>query len=109
MESSESFWETWERIRQSSDPDLLEVLRVTTAFASYFESAQKEAISFARAAGFSWEQIAAALGQSRQRLWQRPSRDESLQAILRSNAKRRWEALHRDPIAWYENTRGFLT
>lgn len=107
MESSESFWEVWERIRRSADPDPLEVLRVTTAFTSYFQSAQKEAISFARAAGLSWEQIAESLGQSRQRLWQRANRDESLQALLQANAKRRWEALRRDPIAWYENTKDF--
>jgi hypothetical protein len=47
MESSESFWERWDRIRESSDPDPLEVLRLTAAFTSYFRAAQKEAISFA--------------------------------------------------------------
>jgi hypothetical protein len=107
MESPESFWEAWERIRRSSDPDPLEVLRVTAAFASYFQSAQKEAISFARAAGLSWEQIAESIGQSRQRLWQRASRDASLQSLLQAKQKLRWEAIHRDPIAWYENTKDF--
>jgi hypothetical protein len=109
MESPESFWEQWDRIRGSSDPDPLEVLRITAAFTSYFQSAQKEAISFARAAGLSWEQIAESLGQSRQRLWQRASRDESLQALLQAKTKRRWEAIRRDPIAWYENTKDFPT
>jgi hypothetical protein len=108
MESSESFWEQWDRIRGSSDPDPLEVRRVTAAFTSYFQSVQKEAISFARAAGLTWEQIAESLGQSRQRLWQRASRDESLQALIQARAKRRWDAIRRDPIAWYENTKDFF-
>lgn len=32
MEPSESFWTAWEQIRESSDPDPLEVLRVAAAF-----------------------------------------------------------------------------
>jgi hypothetical protein len=107
MESSESFWKAWERIRDSSDPDPLEVLRIAAAFNGYFQAAQKEAISFARAAGLSWEQIAESLGQSRQSVWQRASRDPSLQALLKAKAKRRWEAIQRDPISWYENTKTF--
>jgi hypothetical protein len=66
MKPSDSFWEAWERIRTSADPDPLEVLRVAAAFSRYFDAAQKEAISFARLAGLSWEQIAESLGQSRQ-------------------------------------------
>ena len=104
---SESFWESWERIRASGNPDPLEVLRVAAAFGRYFEAAQKEAISFARAAGLSWEQIAESLGQSRQALWQRASRDASLQAMLAASAKRRWEMLRRDPVSWYGDTKKF--
>lgn len=107
VEPTESFWESWERIRASADPDPLEVLRVTAAFGHYFEAAQKEAISLARAAGLSWEQIAETLGQSRQALWQRASRDASLQEMLTSSVKRRWETLRRDPNAWYGTTKKF--
>jgi hypothetical protein len=92
-EPSESFWEAWERIRTSADPNPLEVLQVAAAFSRYFDAAQKEAISFARSAGLSWEQIAESLGQSRQALWQRASRDASLQALLAASGKRRWEAV----------------
>jgi hypothetical protein len=109
MEASESFWEAWERIRESPDPDPLEVLRVTAVLTSYFQAAQNEAISFARAAGLSWEQIAQSLGQSRQRLWQRASRDATLQALLQADTKGRWKAIRRDPVAWYENTKDFRT
>jgi hypothetical protein len=107
VKPSESFWEAWERIRSSPDPDPLEVLRVAAAFGRYFETAQKEAISFARSAGLSWEQIAESLGQSRQALWQRASRDASLQALLKATGKRRWEAMRRDPISWYGKTKTF--
>jgi hypothetical protein len=108
VKRSESFWESWERIRASADPDPLEVLRVAAAFGRYFEAAQKEAISFARAAGMSWEQIAESIGQSRQALWQRASRDASLQAMMAASAKGRWEMLRRDPASWYGDTKKFL-
>jgi hypothetical protein len=107
VKASESFWESWERIRASADPDPLEVLRVAAAFGRYFEAAQKEAISFARSAGLPWEQIAESLGQSRQALWQRAGRDASLQAMLGTSAKRRWEMLRRNPISWYGSTKTF--
>ena len=107
VDPSESLWEAWDRIRESPDPDPLEVLRVSAAFSRYFDAAQKEAISFARAAGMSWEQIAEALGQSRQALWQRASRDASLQALIASAPKHRWQAIRRDPNSWYANTRSF--
>lgn len=104
---SESFWDAWQRIRTSADPDPLEVLRLAAAFSRYFDTAQKEAISFARSAGLSWEQIAQSLGESRQALWQRANRDASLQAQLAVSGKRRWEAVKRDPISWYGKTKAF--
>jgi hypothetical protein len=107
VKPSESFWDGWERIRASEDPDPLEVLRIAAAFTRYFDTAQKEAISHARAAGRSWEQIAESLGQSRQALWQRASRDASLQALLAASGKRRWEAVKRDPTSWYGETKAF--
>jgi hypothetical protein len=107
VEQSESFWDAWERIRASSDPDALEVLRVAAAFSRYFEAAQKEAISFARSAGMSWEQIAQSLGRSRHSVWQRANRDATLRALHRATAKRRWEAIRHDPISWYGNTGTF--
>jgi hypothetical protein len=104
---SESFWEAWERIRASSDPDPIEVLRIATAFSRYFETAQKEAISFARSSGLSWEQIAESVGQSRQALWQRARRDPELREQLHGTMKRRWEELRRDPSSWYVKTKTY--
>ena len=104
---SESFWEAWERIRASSDPDPLEVLRIATAFSRYFETAQKEAISFARSSGLSWEQIAGSLGQSRQALWQRVKRDPELREHLHGSFTRQWEEVRRDPPSWYVKTKTY--
>ena len=80
---------------------------MAAAFGRYFDAAQKEAISFARSGGLSWEQIAEALGQSRQALWQRARRDASLQALLAASGKQRWENLKRDPNSWYGETKTF--
>ena len=46
VKPSQSFWEAWDRIRTSADPDPLEVLQLAAAFSRYFDAAQKEAISF---------------------------------------------------------------
>jgi hypothetical protein len=107
MKSSESFWEAWERIRADSDPDPLEVLRVSASFSRYFDTAQKEAISFARSSGLSWEQIAESLGQSRQAIWQRARRDPELREQLHATVRRRWQAIRRDPTSWYVKTKKF--
>jgi hypothetical protein len=107
MEPSESFWEAWDRIRASSDPDPLEVLRLAAAFSRYFETAQKEAVAFARSSGLSWEQIAESLGQSRQAIWQRARRDPELREWLHTSMKHRWDALRRDPASWYVKTKKF--
>jgi hypothetical protein len=111
MEKSESFWEAWERLRSSSNPDPLEVLHLAVTFKNYFGEVEREAIGFARASGRTWEQIAEALGQSRQAVWQRANRDAELQSLLNEYRKRHiqnhFEALHRDPISWYEKTKPF--
>ena len=66
MDPTESFWEAWERILESRDPDPLEILRAAAAFGSYFEAVERDGIAFARAKGLTWAQIAEALGSSRQ-------------------------------------------
>jgi hypothetical protein len=107
MDPTENFWEAWERILDSRDPDPLEILRAAAAFGSYFEAVERDGIAFARAKGLTWAQIAEALGSSRQAVWQRASRDGALQAQLRATTTHRWEALRRDPNAWYQATRPF--
>jgi hypothetical protein len=107
MDPTGSFFEAWEQILESPDPDPLEILRLAAAFGSYFEAVERDGVAFARANGRTWAQIAEALGSSRQAVWQRASRDSALQAQLRATTSHRWEALHRDPDAWYQATRPF--
>jgi len=114
MDKSESFWESWEAIRANPDPDPLEVLRVAGTFRRYFEMAEREGIAFARVGGHTWEQIAEALGQSRQAVWQRSNRDAAfrdaaLRAFLDGHRKRRWQGIRSDPATWYDRTRPFAT
>jgi hypothetical protein len=64
-------WNKWERLRRSPDPDPIEVLKVVAAFQNYFAMIEKEAIKVARAQNRTWQEIGAALGKTRQALWQR--------------------------------------
>jgi hypothetical protein len=109
MDKSNSFWESWEAIRANPDPDPLEVLRVAGTFRRYFETAEREGIAFARAEGNTWEQIAEALGQSRQAVWQRSNREVASRAFLDGHRKRRWQGIRSDPATWYDKTRPFAT
>jgi hypothetical protein len=80
---------------------------VASAFRRYFDKAEREGIAFARAGGSTWEQIAEALGQSRQAVWQRSHRDGAMRAFLEGDRKRRWQAIQSDPATWYRKTKPF--
>ena len=82
-----SAWDDWEQLRQSPDPDPIEVLRAISSFQKYFAAIEKEAVKVARSQNRTWREIGAALGRTRQAIWQR--------AGLRSDEESaaRWEAL----------------
>jgi hypothetical protein len=80
-------WENWEQLRQSPDPDPIEVLKAISAFQKYFAAIEKEAVKVARSQDRTWHEIGAALGRTRQALWQRAaSRGDEAKAP-------HWEAL----------------
>ena len=82
-------WNNWERLRQDPDADPIEVLRAISSFQKYFAAIEKEAVKVARSQHRTWQEIGAALGRSRQALWQRAaSRETDLK-------KAEWEALGR--------------
>jgi hypothetical protein len=82
-------WNKWEKLRKSPDPDPIEVLRAVAAFQKYFATIEKEAIKVARSQDQTWQEIGAALGKTRQALWQRvASRDDEAKAA-------HWEAIWR--------------
>jgi hypothetical protein len=56
---------------QGAEGDPLEELRNTWAFQRYLSALQERAVRSARADGHSWEEIAGAVGTSRQAAWQR--------------------------------------
>ncbi len=64
-------WENWERLRQDPEADPIEVLRAISSFQKYFSAIEKEAIKVARSQDRTWHEIGAALGRSRQAIWQR--------------------------------------
>jgi hypothetical protein len=64
-------WTSWEQLRKSPDPDPIEVLRAVSAFQRYFAAIEREAINVARSQDRTWDEIGAALGRTRQAVWQR--------------------------------------
>jgi hypothetical protein len=64
-------WNNWEHLRQDPEADALEVLRAISAFQKYFAAIEREAVTVARAQNRTWREIGAALGRSRQAIWQR--------------------------------------
>src|SRR5580692_10182580 len=83
-------WDDWEQLRQSPDPDPIEVLKAISAFQKYFAAIEKEAVKVARAQNRTWHEIGAALGRSRQAVWQRAASraDESKVADWQALSKR---------------------
>jgi hypothetical protein len=64
-------WNNWERLRRDPKADPIEVLRAVSAFQKYFGAIEKEAVKVARSQNRTWHEIGAALGRSRQAIWQR--------------------------------------
>lgn len=63
-------WERWEALRTSPEPDPTEVLEAVAFFQRYFKVVERRAIQAARSQGRTWREIGAALGKSRQAVWQ---------------------------------------
>jgi len=79
-----SAWDQWEDVIRRPDPDPLEVLRAAGMYQRYLFEVQDKAVKAARAQGHTWEEIAHAVGTTRQAAWQRygpvapapPSKDD---------------------------------
>lgn len=71
MEEPKDLWRQWQRLIAGAEPDPLEVARVASAFERYFDAAKTQAVKAARASGSSWEDVARAVGTSRQSAWER--------------------------------------
>jgi hypothetical protein len=72
-----SVWEEWDDLLRQRDVDPLDVLQVGGKYQRYLVAIEREAIATARAMGRTWEEIAVALGRTRQAVWQRYRADQS--------------------------------
>jgi hypothetical protein len=64
-------WEAWERVAGTDEADAMEVLRAASMYERYFQEVQKKAVLVVRAEGRSWQEIADAVGTTKQSAWQK--------------------------------------
>lgn len=69
--STETHWEAWQRVTGRDDVDVLEVLGAAAMYERYFEEVQSHAARVARAQGRSWQEIADAVGTTKQTVWKK--------------------------------------
>ena len=69
--SEASAWESWDRVIRDPESTPLDVLREIGTYQRYLDAVQDAAVKAARAGGRTWEEIAQAMGVTRQSAWQR--------------------------------------
>jgi hypothetical protein len=69
--SNDTHWETWQRVIGRDDVDALEVLGTAAMYERYFAAVQSQAARLARAQGRSWQEIADAVGTTKQTAWKK--------------------------------------
>src|SRR3989442_7360695 len=106
MTDGQSSWDRWQTLAADPAADPLEILRAATTFLRYFYAVQSRAVAAARAGGHTWEDIADAVGRTRQAAWQRWRRDaiaggrDEMQDRLRQAVKRSARFLAPPPPVW---------
>jgi hypothetical protein len=68
---SDVHWEAWQETIGGDDVDALEVLGTAAMYERYFQEVQSHAVRVARAEGRSWQEIADAVGTTKQTAWQK--------------------------------------
>jgi hypothetical protein len=71
-------WEAWEQVAGRDDVDAMEVLRTASMYERYFQEVQKKAVQVVRAEGGSWQEIADAVGTTKQSAWQKWRSDDEM-------------------------------
>jgi len=69
--SAEPHWDAWLQVIGRDDVDALEVLRTGAMYERYFQEVQSHAVRVARAQGRTWQEIADAVGTTKQTAWQK--------------------------------------
>lgn len=76
-------WLEWRRLLAEPAPDALAIARLATTFSRYFDKVKTEAVRASRAEGRSWDEVADAVGTSRQSAWERYHNEQSAQRRVR--------------------------
>ncbi len=64
-------WEAWQQLMSGPDLEPARVLQVAAMYERYFQEVQNHAVTVARSEGRSWQEIADAVGISKQSAWER--------------------------------------
>jgi hypothetical protein len=69
--ADDSQWEAWQQLIGREDVDALEVMAMAAMYERYFDEVQRHAARVARAQGRSWQEIADAVGTTKQTAWKK--------------------------------------
>jgi hypothetical protein len=67
--ASEKIWNMWDELLGQEDLEPMEVLKAAGMYERYFQEVEHHAVDVARAEGHSWQEIADAVGVSKQTAW----------------------------------------
>jgi hypothetical protein len=68
---AESHWDRWQRVIQGDEFDAMEVLAIAAMYERYFQEIQSRAVNVLRSEGRTWQEIADAVGVTKQTAWQK--------------------------------------
>ena len=69
--NAESYWDGWERGIQGDEFAGMEVLAIAATYERYFQEIQSRAVNVLRSEGRTWQEIADAVGVTKQTAWQK--------------------------------------
>lgn len=75
-------WAEWRQLLTGPEVDELEIARLAATFGRYFDRVKTEAVRVARASGRSWDEVAQAIGTTRQSAWERYRREERARRMV---------------------------
>jgi hypothetical protein len=84
VDQERNIWDEWEALLSAENPDLLGILKLGAQLQAYFAAVERETLKVARATGLTWAQLGAALGTSRQAVWQRATTPDAVPPKHRS-------------------------
>jgi hypothetical protein len=68
---AESHWDRWQRVIGGDEVDATEVLALAAMYERYFQEIQSRAVHVLRREGRTWQEIADAVGVTKQTAWQK--------------------------------------